>query len=179
MRRARASGASYAEIAREFGCNRHTAKRHTHDVEIEAPTAKLCPRCDTVKPLEEFPPAKRGKHGRYAYCLPCKREYAREKRRRVAPEVRQGWERKRTLRRYGITPEDYDRMLEEQGGGCAICGKTPEEEGKNLGVDHCHSTGIVRGLLCRGCNQGLGHYRDRADWLDKASAYLRERSGVG
>lgn len=174
MRRARASGASYAEIAREFGCNRHTAKRHTHDVEIEAPTAKLCPRCDTVKPLEEFPPAKRGKHGRYAYCLPCKREYAREKRRRVAPEVRQGWERKRTLRRYGITPEDYDRMLEEQGGGCAICGNAANlwRPGCLLHVDHCHETGVVRGLLCDRCNMGVGYFNDDSVLLRLAAEYL-------
>ena len=109
----------------------------------------------------------------------AKRDAAAKQWKADNPERARYIARKSKLAKYGITPEDYDRMLEEQGGGCAICGKTPEEEGKNLGVDHCHSTGIVRGLLCRGCNQGLGHYRDRADWLDKASAYLRERSGDG
>jgi len=55
-------------------------------------------------------------------------------------------------RRYGITPEQYDLMLERQGGGCAICGRLPKP-GRRLAVDHDHATKRVRGLLCFQCNK--------------------------
>lgn len=54
---------------------------------------------------------------------------------------------------YGITIEDYDRMLEEQGGRCEICGRLPKK--LSLAVDHNHKTGKVRGLLCMRCNRRL------------------------
>jgi len=59
-------------------------------------------------------------------------------------------------RAYGITLKEYNCMLEEQGGGCAICGKTPAKEGRRLAVDHSHITGKVRGILCGTCNIKLG-----------------------
>jgi hypothetical protein len=71
---------------------------------------------------------------------------------------------------YGMTLEQYDALLEEQGGVCAICGERPE---KHLCVDHCHQTGTVRGLLCRRCNFGLGLYKDDLRRTMGASAYLR------
>jgi hypothetical protein len=71
---------------------------------------------------------------------------------------------------YGITLEQYDALLEEQGGVCAICGERPE---KHLCVDHCHETGTVRGLLCKRCNFGLGYYKDDLRRTMGASAYLR------
>lgn len=60
---------------------------------------------------------------------------------------------------YGITVEDYDRMLAEQGGRCASCNDQPRGQ-KPLCVDHCHETGRVRGLLCSNCNTSLGKLRD-------------------
>jgi hypothetical protein len=57
-------------------------------------------------------------------------------------------------KRYGITPEDYDRMLKKQRGRCAICGKPPKKN--RLAVDHCHNTNKIRGLLCAACNRTLG-----------------------
>lgn len=79
---------------------------------------------------------------------------------------------------YGITHADYERMLEEQGGGCAICGSpTPRRKGRgHLSVDHCHKTGVVRGVLCDPCNNGLGRFQDDPNLLRKAIEYLeRER----
>jgi hypothetical protein len=72
---------------------------------------------------------------------------------------------------YKITPQAYAVMLENQNGTCAICAKAPES-GQNLGVDHDHSTGYVRGLLCNNCNVGLGHFVDDIDRLKKAITYL-------
>lgn len=76
--------------------------------------------------------------------------------------------------RYGITLADYDEMLEVQGNGCAICGKTPEENGQRLSVDHNHETGEVRGLLCRGCNSAIGHFKDSPERCLAAARYLQE-----
>jgi hypothetical protein len=84
------------------------------------------------------------------------------------------------LRRYGITPEDFDRMKDEQGGVCAACGQP--ETGRNqhgplpLAVDHCHATGVVRGLLCMRCNRALGLLGDSAERVASLAAY---RKGFG
>lgn len=75
-------------------------------------------------------------------------------------------------RKYGITLAEYDDMLESQAGGCAICGATPEENGKRLCVDHDHETDEVRGLLCNGCNVGLGRFLDNPALLRSAANYV-------
>jgi hypothetical protein len=77
--------------------------------------------------------------------------------------------------KYGISLEDYDAMLARQGGVCAAC-KNKKRRSERLCVDHCHVTGKVRGLLCRNCNFGLGLFRDDADLVEAAAAYLRRAS---
>lgn len=79
--------------------------------------------------------------------------------------------RERWLRnKYGMTPQDYDSMYEKQGGRCAIC----SESFDLLCVDHCHTKGHVRGLLCSPCNTSLGHMADDADRLRRAADYLEK-----
>ncbi len=73
-------------------------------------------------------------------------------------------------RRYSMTYADYYRMLEEQGGGCAICGYVPRK--RRLSVDHDHKTGQIRGLLCVSCNRGLPWFADSPENLAQASEYL-------
>lgn len=82
---------------------------------------------------------------------------------------------KSNLRRYyGITFEIYMAMLESQSYKCLLCDKGFElGDTKSVNVDHCHDTGVVRGLLCRRCNLGLGHFGDRIDALERAIEYLR------
>jgi hypothetical protein len=84
-------------------------------------------------------------------------------------------ERRRTLRRYGITQEQFDAMLEHQGNRCAICRTdTPcPTSGKTWHIDHDHETGRVRGLLCNSCNRGIGQLGDDPDRLESAARYLR------
>jgi hypothetical protein len=72
---------------------------------------------------------------------------------------------------FGLTLEDFDRMLEQQNGVCAICEKECPT-GQRLGVDHDHVTGKIRGLLCRKCNSGIGQFGDSLDLVKKALAYL-------
>lgn len=74
---------------------------------------------------------------------------------------------------FGITKEEYYQILEKQGGVCAICRKHHDTKIKHLDVDHCHETGLVRGILCRACNNGIGLFRDRSDLADSAVKYLR------
>lgn len=71
-------------------------------------------------------------------------------------------------RKYGLTPEDVERMREEQAGACALCG----EADPRLVVDHNHATGEVRRLLCRQCNSALGMLRDDPQIALAAAAYL-------
>lgn len=79
---------------------------------------------------------------------------------------------------YGITVEDYEKMLEKQNGGCAICGKSEtakspvDDSVKRLAVDHNHITGVVRGLLCSTCNNGLGCFKDNISLMKGAIEYL-------
>ena len=72
---------------------------------------------------------------------------------------------------YGIGRADYDRMLAEQGGRCAICGGPPVRR-EVFDVDHDHQRGTIRGLLCFPCNNGLGCFRDDAERLSAAIVYL-------
>jgi hypothetical protein len=76
------------------------------------------------------------------------------------------------LRGYGITPEDFDEMLHEQNGVCAIC-KTNTSD-RRLDVDHCHATGRVRGLLCRPCNHAVGFLKDDPLRFYSAIEYLKQ-----
>lgn len=75
-------------------------------------------------------------------------------------------------RQYGITLAKYDEMLEKQDYKCAICGNEDEVEGRRLAIDHCHSQGHVRGLLCGKCNRGLGLFYDNPELLQNAINYL-------
>lgn len=76
-----------------------------------------------------------------------------------------------SLRQYGLTPEDYDELLDQQEGRCAICRRkfTPSRRPQ---IDHDHKTGVVRGLLCSWDNQLLGLVRDNGTWLSQAASYL-------
>lgn len=91
------------------------------------------------------------------------------------PAWRGGAVASKRRRLYGLTSEQHDAMLAEQGGGCALCRRTPAENGKRLAVDHCHDTGLVRGLLCSPCNYGLGLLGDDVAGLRAALDYVAAR----
>lgn len=71
-----------------------------------------------------------------------------------------------------MTVEQYEAALTQQGGTCAICKTVSNIDGKNFCVDHDHTTGKVRGLLCHKCNAALGHFKDSTALLLKAADYL-------
>lgn len=162
---------------------------------------KLCARCGETKQVEEFPERKGRKDGRHPYCRPCEQQYHREyrkKNREALNKKRAAYHRRRYAEnpeyyrnriksddpavkkrreeymrrfRYGLEPEDFNRMVAEQNGLCAICGGPPGKKG--LVVDHCHTTGEVRALLCMQCNIGLGSFKDDLEVMATAIAYLR------
>lgn len=91
------------------------------------------------------------------------------KKKRVVNQIR--YERKL---KFGVTDEDYQRMRKEQNDSCAICGTdTPGGRG-DWHIDHCHTSGKVRGLLCFPCNTSLGHFKDNIETLANAIAYLEK-----
>ena len=75
--------------------------------------------------------------------------------------------------KFGISLDQYNVMLAEQNGFCKICNKTCPS-GRDLAVDHDHTTGKVRGLLCKNCNQALGFFFDNTEYLSRAVLYLTE-----
>ena len=84
------------------------------------------------------------------------------------------------LRRFEMSMDDYNRMLEAQGGVCAIC-EHPETHKRNgklkaMAVDHSHKTGAIRGLLCCDCNTGIGKLKDSVNVLSNAIDYLRKHN---
>lgn len=80
------------------------------------------------------------------------------------------WERQ-LMRKYGMAEGDYARMLEEQGGVCALCGKKPGRI--RLAVDHDHKTGTVRALLHARCNRAIGVFEFSVDTLIRLIAYIQ------
>jgi predicted secreted protein len=96
------------------------------------------------------------------------------------------WVQKRACNlksKFGISMADYERILAEQGGVCAICKKAETAKWRSrtrrLAVDHDHDTDEVRGLLCMACNMGIGMFADEPDVLEVAAKYLRSHSSKG
>ncbi len=124
-----------------------------------------------------------GKHP--SPCEPCRsrnREYMRRKRAGIPPEEKtQQWHSKRHYYlkyKFGITEQYYNEMLEAQGHACAIC-KSKESGDKRtsrLSVDHCHTHGHIRGLLCSSCNKAIGLMRDSPTLFRSAIEYLQKNA---
>jgi len=107
------------------------------------------------------------------YCSDeCKNRAARVRR------TENDYGRDNELKKYGITENDYNEMFASQGGCCAICGKHQQDESRRLAVDHNHSTGEVRGLLCCGCNTFLGRLECNAGLVDRCRDYLNRADEV-
>jgi hypothetical protein len=141
---------------------------------------RTCSKCGAEKLLaEEFYKHPHGRDGYFGHCKACERTRSKDhgRRRREADPT---YDVNVSLRRhYGITLADYDRMFAAQQGKCAICGTTkPGGRGVRFSVDHDHDTGVVRGLLCNGCNVGIGALGEDIDRLMSAAAYLLSQRDV-
>jgi hypothetical protein len=173
---------------------------------------KQCTKCNDVKDVGYFYKVK-DRHGEYRYlscwCIECTalyshKNYLKTKQNKRAKE-RENYSKNRSniikskrrwinnnqdkynsiklKNRYGITIEEYNKILDCQGGVCAICKNNEtvvdKKTGKikKLSVDHDHFTGKVRGLLCNYCNHALGQFRDSVNLLKTAILYL-ENEGI-
>lgn len=141
------------------GCGRTCAEKSYLKISLPDGSkglSELCKRCE--KRQEEIFEVAR---------TAAAREPLRSKK-PVTESTREARHRDR-LRKYGLTPERYLDLVEEQDGRCAICRRVSKRE---LSIDHCHRTGPVRGLLCTSCNIGLGLFGDDPERLRAALAYL-------
>lgn len=129
---------------------------------------KTCTKCKVTKALNEFSFRTRAGDGKDYQCKACRAAYGKEWRIKNADKHRDG----RLKYSYNIGLDDYNAMLEAQGHCCAVC-RTDTPGGRGTWhVDHCHTNGHVRGLLCTSCNVGLGHFNDNISTLSNAIAYL-------
>lgn len=165
---------------------------------------KRCARCRKRKSLRVFHRDPRNISGRGSYCRPCHNRSRREsyyrdvrksraRRRRWTREhpeqykasrdryyrknrtrLLQERNRRRYLKKYGIAYEQFRAMVKRQCNRCAVCKRPPNGRYRKLQVDHCHTTGKVRALLCVSCNSGLGHMRDDLKTARAAVRYLEK-----
>jgi hypothetical protein len=94
---------------------------------------------------------------------------------RTDPEFRASKQAQRRLRKYGLTPEQYQRMVDESNGLCIVCKLAPA---RGLYVDHDHRTKKVRGLLCSNCNSGIGFFADDTKQMREAADYVDRANGI-
>jgi len=144
--------------------------------------SKPCSKCLQTKPLQDFAINSKGLRGRKSVCKVCSNEaqiLLSKKRKEANPEkVRLDRYLKHLKVEYNLTLETYYKILEVQGGVCAICGieheKYIEQDAIHnfFCVDHDHNSGQVRGLLCRNCNSGLGKLKDSKELLKRAIKFL-------
>ncbi len=140
---------------------------------------KVCCICNQLKPASEYHRNARLSSGLCSQCKQCRKQTYKDnpqwressivaKKIRLAdPRVRKN---EQLMSKYRITIDQYEDMVEKQGGVCKICSSPPGNKG--LYVDHCHKSGEVRGLLCQYCNTLLGMAKDNSDILYRAIDYL-------
>lgn len=156
-------------------------------------TGKVCTKCKKERYHFDFHVDRSKKDGHHSICSFCHSKRNKEKRATDPEFVKRCRERSRQYRKdhpekcrrgvrnatlkkkYGIGVDEYDKILREQRGTCAICDRTDSGVGHpNLHVDHNHKTGGVRGLLCQPCNTAIGMFRDKTALLKNAIAYLEK-----
>lgn len=127
---------------------------------------KTCTLCGESKHESEFIKwlsSTRQKMRRAAFCHPCRKQYLRDRDR---------------ARKYGLSAKEYKQKLETQQGKCAICLKDMILKGKKICIDHNHTTGQVRDLLCVQCNSLLGNAKEDFSILKSAITYLHKYNNL-
>lgn len=145
----------------------HARRKYGEQV---APGKKRCASCCRVLDQKKFS-TNLTRHGKPVLRSSCKRCCAEQRRRYEKDRTRRL--RVQNLRKYNLTVDDHAAMVLAQKNRCAICNK---ESDKPLGVDHDHTTGAVRKLLCHHCNAGLGNFREKPELFYRAITYLESFS---
>lgn len=149
--------------------------------------SKKCTTCGVEKNLNEFFNSKIYKDGKSYRCKSCD-NIARNAYRAKHRDKHLRWQRERNWKHcYGIGRPEFEAMWENQDGMCAICGvkmtnieidNDPVNKSNTSCIDHCHSSGRVRGILCARCNKGLGMFDDDPVKITKAVDYLLRNSQI-
>ena len=128
---------------------------------------KICKQCGEEKPLSEMEKCKKSKDGTRKTCMVCKRKRYFKSRSNNVERQKQNQRKSHLMNRYKITLEEYDAMVIKQDNKCGICGREGNSHSntRHLDVDHCHNTGLIRGLLCNRCNQSMGKVKDNPELL--------------
>ncbi len=147
-------------------------------------TVRKCRGCGETKPHDEFAWNHCARNGNRWYrasrCKGC--ACWKTKRCLTAKHGDRGYHAQTLKRLYGLSLAEFDAMLAAQGGVCLICGgteTTPKRKGgkiRPMCVDHDHTTGAVRGILCATCNNGLGCFKDDPVRVQSALDYLKRHS---
>jgi len=138
---------------------------------------RRCNKCSEEKPLttefyyHHFDP-KRNKSYFKRYCKQCSIKQTIEWRDKTNYSLREAL----LKREYNMTQDDYDQMLQEQDFCCAICKRHMTEFKRNLAVDHNHTTGEIRGLLCGNCNRTVGFVKENPEIAESLVRYIRFHS---
>lgn len=157
-----------------------------HSKVVPSVVAKKCGRCGFHLPSSAFGLANNSPDGLQKWCRNCRAEHrdacrqenrtkAYQRYHSITPEERKAMHFRGRLKKYGLSEAEFWRIYKSQGGRCAIC-RNECPTGKELAIDHCHETGVVRGLLCINCNQLIGHAHDSPDVLSSAIEYLVARA---
>ena len=134
----------------------------------------VCPKCKIEKEANNFGKDATNAKGISCWCKKCKKEW-RSNWRKENPDKAKKQDFKNDLaKNYKITPDHYWKMFEDQGGCCACCGISHVNHRRGLHVDHDHTTGQVRGLLCTRCNPGIGYFDHSIDKLEMAITYIKK-----
>jgi hypothetical protein len=151
------------------------------------PGFKICRKCLTKKPITDFNihyGKTRTKDKMRNECRDCQKIHAAKHYLKIQDDSRAKgkiwYQQNKTLnhgyhlkRKFNLSRETYQEMLDGQGGRCKICGyDKPRGRYDNFSVDHDHKTGEIRGLLCAFCNTGIGQFQDSPSLLRKAATYL-------
>ena len=140
---------------------------------------KVCSKCKERKDVAQFSLRSDRPTGTASWCKPCLNQWRREYKKKK-PRAYQDYEFARGLKRfYGITVEQYLKMLHDQNGCCACCGKHESFFKRRLHVDHDHDSGQVRALLCTECNPGIGYFKHSIERLEMAIRYLEKFKSQG
>lgn len=134
---------------------------------------KTCTSCNIEQDEEQFylhRSARTSEGYRRPICKSCHKNTTVKWQNENSDKVSLIRRRTKLKQKYGISVEEYDAMFKEQNGVCKLCYK--EHTRRPLNVDHCHSTGKVRGLLCDKCNMALGLLNDDVKLIDKIKDYL-------
>jgi hypothetical protein len=126
-----------------------------------------CVKCEVEKPVGEFYRSTSARSGRRSACKDCTKAGARKR----YHANRDGERDRRYRARYEVTADQVDQMRAEQGYRCRMCRRHEDELPLGLMLDHCHITGIARGMLCDDCNKGFGFLRESPEIIEAALHY--------